>query len=134
MKQKSIYLVATYIMKPKDHVNTSRKGWKDDPANIRYDEKVEITKGLKNRDASSANVILDLSQLAINRNTFQTDRSFDELFRYYFNNYNKYLIPVMGQLHPDYLDKLAKEIEEEITAIPSDPTSVEAEYEEVAAK
>lgn len=133
MKQKCIYLVATYIMKPKDRVNTSKKGWKEDPANIRYDEKVEITKGLKNRDASSANVILDLSNLAINRNTFQTDRTFDELFRYYFTNYNKYLIPVIGQLHPEYLDKIAKEIEEEMAAASVQP-SVEAKYEEVETK
>lgn len=134
MKQKCIYLVATYIMKPKEWVNTSKKGWKDDPANIRYDEKVEITKGLKNRDASSANVILDLSNLKITRNTFQTERTFDELFRYFFNNYNKYLIPVMGQLNPEYLDRVAKEIEDEMAALPSDTNTVEAKYEEVETK
>lgn len=133
MKEKGIYLVATYIMKPKDHVNTSKKGWMENPENIRYDEKVEITRGVKKRDSSSANVILDLTNLKIDRNTFQTGRTFDEIFRYYFNNYNRYLIPVMGQLHPEYLDNLAKEIEEELASIPTDE-SVEAKYEEVEAK
>jgi hypothetical protein len=134
MKQKNIYLVATYIMKPKDHVNTSRKGWMDDPANVRYDEKVEVTRGLKNRDASSANVILDLTNLMITRNTFKTERTFDEVFLYYFNNYNKYLIPVMGQLHPEYLDQIAKGIEEQMASIPTESEAVEANYEEVEAK
>lgn len=134
MKQKNIYLVATYIMKPKDHVNTSRKGWMDDPANVRYDEKVEVTRGLKNRDASSANVILDLTNLMITRNTFKTERTFDEVFLYYFNNYNKYLIPVMGQLHPEYLDQIAKGIEEQMASVPTESEVVEAKYEEVEAK
>lgn len=134
MKQKNIYLVATYIMKPKDHVNTSRKGWMDDPANVRYDEKVEVTRGLKNRDASSANVILDLTNLMITRNTFKTERTFDEVFLYYFNNYNKYLIPVMGQLHPEYLDQIAKGIEEQMASMPTESEVVEANYEEVEAK
>lgn len=134
MKQKNIYLVATYIMKPKDHVNTSRKGWMDDPANVRYDEKVEVTRGLKNRDASSANVILDLTNLMITRNTFKTERTFDEVFLYYFNNYNKYLIPVMGQLHPEYLDQIAKGIEEQMASMPTESEVVEAKYEEVEAK
>lgn len=134
MKQKNIYLVATYIMKPKDHVNTSRKGWMDDPANVRYDEKVEVTRGLKNRDASSANVILDLTNLMITRNTFKTERTFDEIFLYYFNNYNKYLIPVMGQLHPEYLDQIAKGIEEQMASMPTESEVVEANYEEVEVK
>lgn len=134
MKQKNIYLVATYIMKPKDHVNTSKKGWMDDPANVRYDEKVEITRGLKNKDASSANVILDLSNLQITRNTFKTERTFDEVFLYYFNNYNKYLIPVMGQLHPEYLDQIAKSIEEQLASMPTETETVETKYEELETK
>jgi hypothetical protein len=134
MKEKGIYLVATYIMKPKDHVNTSKKGWKDDPNNIRWDEKVEITRGIKKRDGASANVILDLSNLHIDRNNFQTGRTFDEIFRYYFNNYNKYLIPIMGQLHPDYLDQMAKEIEQELSAIPTEDNITEAKYEELETK
>lgn len=134
MKQKNIYLVATYIMKPKDHVNTSKKGWMDDPANVRYDEKVEITRGLKNRDASSANVILDLSNLQITRNTFKTERTFDEVFLYYFNNYNKYLIPVMGQLHPEYLDQIAKSIEEQLASMTTETETVETKYEELETK
>lgn len=133
MKEQGIYLIATYIMKPKDHVNTSKKGWKDDPNNIRWDEKVEITRGIKKRDGASANVILDLSNLSISRNNFQTGRTFDEIFRYYFNNYNKYLIPVMGQLHPEYLDKLANEIEQEM-AITEPTEPIEAKYEEVEVK
>lgn len=134
MKQKNIYLVATYIMKPKDHVNTSKKGWMDDPANVRYDEKVEITRGLKNKDASSANVILDLSNLQITRNTFKTERTFDEVFLYYFNNYNKYLIPVMGQLHPEYLDQIAKSIEEQLASMTTETETVETKYEELETK
>lgn len=129
-KPKGIFLIAKYFMKPRDHVNTSKAGWMKDPNNIRWDESMELTRGLKNKDAN-AQVILNLSDLTVVRNTFKTEKSFDDVFRYYFDNYNKYLIPVMGQLHPDYLTKIADDIKREMDATPE---TVDAEYEEVKAE
>ena len=102
-KPKDIYLVAKYMTKPKDHVNTSRKGWMNDPDNIRYDESMEIVRGLRSRDVN-AQVVLNLSKKIVERNSFKTEKNFDEIFMYFFTNYNKYLLPVMGELDPDYLN------------------------------
>lgn len=114
MKQ-NIYLVAQYYMKPKAHVRTHVKGWMNNPENIRYDEKVEISRGLRTRDLN-AKIILDLTNKQIHRNGFATDRPFDEIFKYFFANYNEYIIKVMTQLDPVYLDQIVTELEKEMEA------------------
>lgn len=113
MSKQNIYLVAQYFMKPKAHVRTHVKGWMDNPENIRYDEKVEISRGLRTKDLS-AKIVLDLTNKQVHRNGFATDRPFDEIFKYFFANYNEYIIKVMGQLDPVYLDQIVTELEKEI--------------------
>lgn len=111
-KPKMIFLVAQYYKKPKPHVNTSVKGWMDNPDNIRFDEQVAITRGLKNKDMH-AQVILDLSNKRVEKNSFN-DKGFDEIFKYFFANYHEYIIRVMGELDPEYLDQMMTEIEKEM--------------------
>ena len=82
MSKQNIYLVAQYYMKPKAHVRTHKKGWMDNPENIRYDEKVEISRGLRTKDLS-AKIVLDLTNKSVYRNGFATDRPFDEIFKYF---------------------------------------------------
>ena len=110
-----IYLVAFYGMKPRKGVNTSRKGWMDNRDNIQYDEHIEITRGIK-RSSDTAKIILNLSEKTVVRNTFGTDREFKEFFKYYFGGYHEYLITVMKQLDPDWLEAMVTEMEAEITA------------------
>jgi hypothetical protein len=119
-KPKGIFLVAIYAMKPKGHVNTSRKGWMDNPDNIRYDEQVAITRGLRTKDMH-AQVVLDLSSKVIVKNSFDTGKSFDEIFRYFLENYTEYMAQTMSQLDPVYLADLAKLMEAEMQPMP-EPT------------
>jgi hypothetical protein len=106
-------------MKPKSHVNTSRKGWMDNPDNIRYDEQVAITRGLRTKDMH-AQVILDLSSKVIVKNSFNTGKSFDEVFRYFLENYTEYMAQTMSQLDPVYLADLAKLMEAEMQPMPEE--------------
>ena len=107
MANKDINLVAFYYAKPAAGVNTAIKGWMDNPSNIRYDERVEITRGLK-KDTYAAGVILNLSKKTVERNRFGDNRSFDEMFKYFFKGYNKYIthlikhvvVPVNRQVTP----------------------------------
>jgi hypothetical protein len=112
-KPKHIYLVAQYVLKPKEHVNTSRKGWMDNPENIRYDEQVSIVRGLRNRDMH-AQVILNLSTKTIQRNTFNSSTAFEEMFRYFLENYPKYIAETMGSLDLDYLTTIVNAMELEM--------------------
>jgi len=145
-KEKGIYLVAKYFMKPQAHVNTSKAGWMDNPENIRWDEQMLVTRGLKSKD-NSAQVILNLSEKSVVRNTFTQGKTFDEVFIYFLNGYSQYLVPVMGQLDREYLEAIAAELQtqlppetmtdEEMKAAQAAQSSnqiVDAEYEEVKAE
>lgn len=116
MSKERLHLVARYFQKPRPGVNTSQKGWMDHPDNIQWDEQVEVVRNLRNRD-QQAQVILDLRNKKILRNSFQTEKTFDEVFEYFYLNYSKYITEVMGQLDPTYLlemvNRLEKQLEEE---------------------
>jgi len=124
LHNKDIYLVAFYGMKPRRGVNTSVRGWMNDKANLQYDEKVEITRGQK-KSSALANVILNLSQKKVERNTFNDDRDFKSFFKYYFGGYDQYITAVMKQLDPEYLINILDELEAEMTQAESDKNAQE---------
>lgn len=113
MKHKDIYLVAYYSIKPKDHVNTSQAGWMNNPENIRYDERIEITRGVK-RNANTAKIVMNLSAKSIEKNTWNNNAEFNLLFKYFFAGYHKYIIQIMTQLDPEYLEQMVNELEAEM--------------------
>ncbi len=99
MTKKNVYLVAYYVCKPKNkYVNTSVKGWMDNKDNVAWDEQINITLKLKNRDLTTAKVILDLSNRSVYRNSWNSNKSFDELFSHFYSGYQKYLDPVVQEL------------------------------------
>ena len=125
MKNKhDIYLVGFYGMKPRPGVNTSKKGWMNDKNNLQYDEKIEITRGQK-KSSSLANVILNLSQKSVERNTFNDDRDFKSFFKYYFGGYDQYITAVMKQLDPAYLTAILDELEAEMKQAESEKNAQE---------
>jgi len=129
MKIKNIFLIAQYFQKPKDHVNTSVAGWMKNPENIRWDEQVSIATKMKTRDMN-AQVVLNLSTKQIVRNTFQSGKEFDEVFRYFLENYPQYIAQTMSMLDPDYLTNVATQIQSELDSAPpeiQDAVFVDAE-------
>lgn len=113
MSNKNIYLVAYYTMKPRAGVKTNVKGWMENPANLQYDEKVEITRGLK-KNSNTAKIILDFSTKTVTRNGFNSDRDFKKLFKYFFGGYAQYMSTVMIQLDPTWMDAMVTELETEL--------------------
>lgn len=111
----NIYLVAFYGMKPRPGVNTSKKGWMENKENLQYDERLEITRGQK-KSSQLANVILDLSNKTVVRNTFNDDSDFRSFFKYYFGGYHNYISTVMKELDPEYLEQFLLEMEAEVAA------------------
>jgi hypothetical protein len=100
-------------MKPRAGVKTNRPGWMNDLNNITYDESVEITRGLK-KNAHMAKVVLNLSKKTVDRNTWGTDRAFDEYFKHYFKGFHKYITEVMLQLDAEYLNSMLDEMQAEL--------------------
>lgn len=83
-----IYLVAYYYQKPSNHrVRTQIAGWMKDQKNVSWDEQVSITRNLRNRDLSTARVILDLTKQKVVRNSWNSDSSFADMFEYFVKNY-----------------------------------------------
>jgi hypothetical protein len=116
MKKQSIYLVAHYSAKPKNPAKTHIPGYMKDPANIRYDEQVHISTRLRPKDVTGAKVIMNLSEKQVQTNSFNGKKDFDELFKYFFTGYHKYITDVMVQLDAEYFNKMLDEMQAEVDA------------------
>ena len=115
MRTKSIYLVANYITKPRDPKKTYIPGYMKDPANHQYDEQVAIQTNLRNKDIS-AKVVLNLSTKTVERNGFNNNKDFDEMFKYFFKGYHKYVTEVMTKLDAEYFNQMLDEMQSEVDA------------------
>jgi hypothetical protein len=113
-------------MKPRPGVKTNVKGWMDNKDNLQYDERLEITKGVK-KNSQLANVILDLTNKTIVRNRFNDTSDFKEFFKYYFGGYHKYVSTVMKEIDPEYLETFLAEMEAEVKAAEAKEAEVPAE-------
>jgi len=116
MKKKSIYLVAHYTAKPKNPSRTYVSGYMKDPANIRYDEQVHISAKIRPYDIQYAKIIINLSSKVVETNTFNNNKDFKELFKYFFTGYHKYITDVMVQLDAEYFNQMLDEMQAEVDA------------------
>lgn len=100
----SIYLVAYYFQKPSNNrVKTQLAGWMKNSNNVSWDEQVAITKNLRNRDISTAKIILDMRNQRVVKNGWGTSQSFDDFYDYFNKSYPQYTKEVMEQVNPEYL-------------------------------
>jgi hypothetical protein len=99
--KKDIYIVAYYSIKPKDPKRTKEAGYITNPENFDYDESINITRGLKIKDELNARVILDLTNQAVKKNTFNDSKDFPSLLAHYQEGYPKYINPLLAQLYPE---------------------------------
>ena len=116
MKKLSIYLVAHYTIKPKDPRKTHIAGYMTDPANHQYDEQVQVSTRLRPKDINMAKVIMNLSNKTVDKNSFNGKKDFNELFKYFFKGYHKYITDVMVQLDADYFNTILDEMQAEVDA------------------
>ena len=98
MKNKSIYLIAKYTAKPKDPKQTHNPGYMKDPANLQYDEQVYVTRGLRDKDLQN-NIIINLTEEKIVKNTFNTVATFDDIFKHFYEGYAEYIDQSVNQLN-----------------------------------
>jgi hypothetical protein len=84
-----------------------------DPANHQYDEQVQISTRLRKQDVN-AKIIINLSEKCVQQNSFNDKKDFDELFKYFFKGYHKYITEVMAKLDPEYFNQILDEMQAEI--------------------
>ena len=90
MKTKKMYVVATYFRVPKEGANSSRKNFGKDDANWAFNESVQVTTGLKKRDITMANIILNVTDKQVEKCNMRPGVGYDELYSYFKTNYPKY--------------------------------------------
>ena len=113
MKKQNIYLVAHYVTKPRDPKKTHIPGYMKDPANHQYDEQVAIQTKLKSNDVN-AKIVMNLSTKTVDTNRFNSNKDFDELFKYFFKGYHKYITQIMTQLDPEYFNQMLDTMQADI--------------------
>jgi hypothetical protein len=91
MTDTNIYLLANYTAHPKDKTMTSKPGYMLDPDNIEYEEHVIVAKGLRKNDMKNNNVIIDLTDEVIVKNSYQSEADFQAIFKHFFDNYGDYI-------------------------------------------
>ena len=114
MKKRSIYLVAHYTAKPKDPRQTHKPGYMKDPGNLSYDEQVQVSTRLRPKDINMAKIIINLSNKTVDKNSFNGKKDFNELFKYFFKGYHKYITDVMVQLDAEYFNQMLDEMQAEV--------------------
>lgn len=114
MKKTNIYLVAQYTIKPRNPKKTHIPGYMKDPGNHQYDERVQITTRLRNQDLYTAKIILNLSDKTVDKNSFNDLKNFNDLFKYFFKGYHKYITEVMVKLDAEYFNQMLDEMQSEL--------------------
>ena len=98
MANLNIYLLATYVARPKNPRQTSRAGYITDPGNIQYDENLVIVRGWRDRYLKNS-VVLDLTQERVIKNSFTPGKSFEELFAHYHEGFGEYIEQTVNDLN-----------------------------------
>lgn len=92
MKIKHRYMLINYIQTAKYPKRTHEKGYWSNPKNIQWDEIVEFSFGLKSRDSTRYNIIIDLDGHAVIKNSMNGEQDFVTLLGYYQEHYSNQII------------------------------------------
>ena len=98
MADLNIYLIAKYTGQPKDPKQTAKAGYMLNPENIHYEEQVYIARGLKDKDLKNQ-VILNLIEQKIVKNTFKSGATFEEAFTHFYEGYAEYIDDCVNQIN-----------------------------------
>ena len=90
MKTKNLYLMAFYHKVPKARAKTQLKNFGEDSSNWTYEERVEFGSKIKDRDFSSAGVILDIGNERTIKCSMGPNRDFHSLLGYFKKSYPQY--------------------------------------------
>lgn len=123
--------MATYVARPKNPRQTSLKGYMSNPDNIEYDEHLSMTKGFKDKYLSN-HVILDLTEQKLVKNSFNTNRNFEDVFGHFMQNYEEHIksslkkltgINIDSDLEGVAIDSTVAKEEQSITGVKSEGLS-----------
>ena len=98
MAHLNIYLIANYRARPKNSRLTAQTGYMSNLDNIVYDEELAIVRGWRDRYIKNS-VVLDLTNEKVIKNSFQTGKTFEELFAHYHEGFSEYIEQTVNDLN-----------------------------------
>lgn len=104
MKNQDFHIVAQYFRKPRNPNKTAQKGYMSNPDNFFYEESVNITRGLKTKDRDRAELIINLNQQQVIRNSKGEGETFEQLLYYFQKNYPDDINPVLAYIYPEEMN------------------------------
>jgi hypothetical protein len=113
-KAKDIYIIAQYFMRPREGVKTSQPGWHKQEGSIVWDEKMQVTEGVKNSH-KLAQVIINVTKRRVVRNSLSTDGSVPDFWltwNYFIKHNGKYIKDSMDRVDPTTYSDVVSELEQ----------------------
>ena len=105
-KKQKFFVVAQYVMRPRNKNKTHDSKYMSDPANFQYDELFNIVTKIKDRELSTYGVILDLTEKKVVKNSSQSGKTYDETLKYFVDNYSKDFTRLLGEYIGEVKDLL----------------------------
>ena len=96
-KIKTRHILVNYVQKPKYPNKTHEKGYWSNPDNIQWDEAVEFSLGLKNKDIQKYSIIINMDERTVIKNSINGEKNFNTLFGYYSEHYRDQIINYLKQ-------------------------------------
>jgi hypothetical protein len=98
LANKNIYLIADYHARPKNPRLTAQPGYMSDPGNIQFDENLSIVRGFRDKYLKS-HVVLDLTEERVIKNSFTPGKTFEELFKHFYEGFGEYIEQTVNDLN-----------------------------------
>ena len=100
MKTKHRYMLINYLQTAKYPKRTHEKGYWSNPDNIQWDEMVEFSFGLKNKDRQTYSIILDLDEQVVLKNSMSGEKNFTVLLNYFREHYSSQIASYLKRTDP----------------------------------
>lgn len=97
-------MIAQYVVLPKNPRQTAQSGYMANPDNLRYDERVFVARGYRDRYLQN-DVVLDLTEEKILKNSFRSEKSFEEIFKHFYEGFGNYIDDCVKKLNENIQTK-----------------------------
>ena len=88
-KPKQRHILINYIQTPKYPKRTHEKGYWSNSENYQWDELVEFSLGIKNKDVLNYSIIMNIDEGVIVKNSMSKEKDFAVLYSYYREHYGQ---------------------------------------------
>lgn len=97
MKIPDRYLLARYLQKPRDPKQTNQAGYMLDQRNVRYDEDVVFSVGLKSKDQVEYQIILNIDQQQVVKNNIGENQDWNSIWGYFSSHYGGEIVRYLNR-------------------------------------